>query len=228
MNTPLLIVSATGMEIKTILSLLNMEDSDVPSFQKTTYRDTEIHVLITGIGILPMTHHLTLALSKTNYRCVVNAGIAGAVNPSLENGDVVLVTHDCLPELALDTPAGLQPLSLPKNISPVAISMFFEALHTVDSEILSSLPQVTGITVQTVTGTTKRLDFMRKTFNPGTESMEGAAFLYVCNALGQPCAQVRSISNPAGCANKDQWNMEKAVKSLHNVLIAFLEEQGGL
>ncbi len=55
------------------------------------------------------------------------------------------------------------------------------------------------------------IQFYRDTFNPVTESMEGAALHYVCLMEKIPFLQIRSISNYIGERNKKKWDMMDSI-----------------
>jgi futalosine hydrolase len=55
-------------------------------------------------------------------------------------------------------------------------------------------------------------------FKPDIESMEGAAFHYVCLSLGVPFLQIRSISNRVGERDKRKWEMKTAIANLNRAL----------
>jgi futalosine hydrolase len=54
------------------------------------------------------------------------------------------------------------------------------------------------------------------------ESMEGAAFHYVCLQEGMPFAQVRAISNYVTPRDKSQWQMKDAIVNLNKWVIGFI------
>lgn len=57
---------------------------------------------------------------------------------------------------------------------------------------------------------------------PVVESMEGAAFHYVCLQQQIPFIQLRSISNEIGERDKSKWEMKKAITQLNEKLIDLL------
>ena len=52
-------------------------------------------------------------------------------------------------------------------------------------------------------------------FNPGIESMEGAALHYVCLLQKVSFLQLRSISNMVGERDKSKWAMKEAINNLN-------------
>ena len=68
------------------------------------------------------------------------------------------------------------------------------------------------------------IKFYRETFNPVTESMEGAALHYICLMENVPYIQLRSISNYIGERNKKKWDMQDSINNLNNALIKLIEK----
>ena len=66
------------------------------------------------------------------------------------------------------------------------------------------------------------IQFYRDTFDPVTESMEGAALHYVCLMENIPFLQIRSISNYIGERNKKKWDMNQSIYDLNNALVSII------
>ena len=56
------------------------------------------------------------------------------------------------------------------------------------------------------------------------ESLEGAAFHFVCLHEQLPFLQLRAISNIVGERNKKNWHLKEAVHNLNNKLITLIKE----
>ncbi len=59
---------------------------------------------------------------------------------------------------------------------------------------------------------------VRQKYNAHLETMEGAAFHYVCLQKEIPFLQIRGISNYVGERDKSKWKMEEAIDNLCNSL----------
>jgi futalosine hydrolase len=79
---------------------------------------------------------------------------------------------------------------------------------------LNSLPQVHGVTVNTVHGNDASIARVTERFKPDVESMEGAAFMYACLIHGVPFAQVRAVSNVVERRNRAAWKLNEAIAEL--------------
>lgn len=89
-----------------------------------------------------------------------------------------------------------------------------------------NLPIVHAISVDEITTNPKRRDDYISKYHPILESMEGAAFHFVCLQLGIPFLQVRSISNYVGERDKLKWDFPNALKNLNHRMISILENLG--
>ena len=68
--------------------------------------------------------------------------------------------------------------------------------------------------MNTVHGNMASIEKVIKKYKPEIESMEGAAFFYVCEKENIPSIQLRAISNYVERRNKDNWNIPLALQNL--------------
>ena len=163
------------------------------------------NILITGVGMLNTAHHLTKELLAKKYDLVINMGVAGAFNNTLNIGDVVEVIEDNISELGAED--GVE------FLNPNQMGLLLET--TFKSKGRTSLKQTIAITVNTVHGNETSISKIKERLNPDVESMEGAACFMVCEQFNVPCIQVRAISNRVEKRNKENWNMPLAIKNLN-------------
>jgi futalosine hydrolase len=208
----LLIVAATEAEIR-------------PFTTAPKEKGCNAEVLITGVGMVATTYALTKHLQSTRYDLVLQAGVGGSYNRDLALGDVVFVTNDQFGDLGAEDHANyldiFQMGLLDKNNLPFTDGKLYTPILPVHSNI--SLPKVSGITVNTVSGNEPTIKMMTEKYGCAVESMEGAAFHYVCLQENVPFAQVRAISNYVTPRDKSQWKMKEAITNLNNWLIDFIE-----
>jgi futalosine hydrolase len=205
----ILLVAATKMEIEPFLrQKINAE------------------VLITGIGIAPAVFHLTRKLSANKYDCVIQAGIAGAFVPEFSLGDVFLIKSDAFADSGIEENGTFQTLFeagfLPKNEYPYADGMLVNHNPLLEDH---DLPLARAVTVHQITSDPRRNQWVQSRFSAELESMEGAAFHYVCLQQRIDFLQVRAISNFVGERNKEKWEMENAVENLNRSLLAIIKDQ---
>jgi len=60
-------------------------------------------------------------------------------------------------------------------------------------------------------------------FHPDIETMEGAAFFYVCAMERVPCLQLRAISNRVERRNRGAWKIDLALANLSLGVHSFLD-----
>ena len=80
-----------------------------------------------------------------------------------------------------------------------------------------------AVTVQTVSGLPEKTKQLIKGFMPQIESMEGAAFFYVCILEDLPFIELRSVSNEVGERDRSKWNITLALDSLNKANKKLLE-----
>ena len=78
--------------------------------------------------------------------------------------------------------------------------------------------------MNTVHGNESSIAKIKERLNPQVETMEGAAFLMVCQKEKIPALQLRAISNYVELRNKENWNVALALKNLHDVVFMVLNQ----
>lgn len=181
-------------------------------------------ILITGVGSPATIYHLTKRIQLIDYDLVIQAGIAGSFDHTIQLGTVVLVKEDTFADVGIKTVAGLSTIfeeGFADKDQPPYINGWLKNTNG----LLDSLayPQVTGITINTITD--NREDIMRQAakFHPQIETMEGAALHYVCLMEEVPFLQIRSLSNYIGERDKSKWNMKAAIQQLNKELQGLYE-----
>lgn len=208
-----LIVAATYHEVKPFLR--HYQQMEVQRIYKFKTSENNISVLITGVGMIATTFELSQYLFENNhFDLVINVGIAGAFHPKLMIGDTVLIHEDCFSEMGAESPNGFIPigdlgLGFKNNIINNTI---------INNEFLEKLPLCKAITVNKVHGLTASIVETEILFSADIESMEGAAFAYVCQELKLDYIQMRSISNRVEERNKENWNIPLAIKNINESL----------
>jgi futalosine hydrolase len=181
-------------------------------------RTDNITVANTGIGIASTVYHLTKLL-KNRYDLVLNIGIAGSFSDRLTIGDVVAVYSETFGDFGVAANDGFH-TCFEENIIPADMFPFTNGtLISENAEKISRdmlIPAVKAVTNNTVSGEATLIKRMKDKFAPDVETMEGAAFFYVCINENIPFAEIRSISNMVEPRDKSKWNIPLAVKNLSN------------
>lgn len=208
----ILLVAATKAEIAPLLKNLKAKKKDKNLFSFSSGRN-RMDVLITGVGIANTAFRLGKIFASNRYDLAINAGIAGSFRKDLPLGIVVNVTSDCFADFGAED--GERMLTA-KEIGLVKAFCFKST--GLSNKIIKALPEVKGITVNTVHGNNASITRVRREFDPDVESMEGAAFLLACDEENIRCIQVRTISNYVERRNRKSWKIEKAIKNLNEAL----------
>ena len=193
------------------------------TFLKGTYRSIEIFFHITGVGMVATSMGTTIMLMGEEVDLVLNLGVCGSFNKNLEIGAVVNVIEDRLSEMGVEDGhefKSFEELGFENMVeSDVVIK---ENLNEYNNYVIDLLPKVNGITVNTVHGNEASIEKVVKLFHPMVESMEGAAFMYVCHNFSVTYAQIRAVSNFVERRNRNNWNLHLAIENLNNKVIEIL------
>lgn len=215
----ILIVSATQFEVKPLLEYLQIQPSAPGIYNAARpVNGHDVQVLITGIGMVNTAYAMG-RYGNGAYDLIINAGVCGAFDRSVPPGTLVHVTEDVLSEMGAEDGDGFLTygqMGLPGEYR-------FSGRLSDSFGALASLKQVKGITVNTVHGNERSIDWIKQLYSPDVESMEGAAFFAACPDAGN-VAQVRSISNHVEKRDKSKWQMPLAIKNLNDFLIEFINE----
>ncbi len=207
----MLLVAATTLEIAPLLSQMQQEAVFSPQYSRYTFEKKEIDVLITGVGMVATAFALGRVLEKQRYKLVVNAGICGSFNKNLPIGQVVTVSSDYFPELGAENGEEFLNLSELGLEKPENLKFYAKPIKT-------TLPDVSGATVNTAHGNQTSIERFLKQHPVDVESMEGAAVFYACKQANIGCVQIRAISNEVETRDKSKWNIPLAVRNLNDFL----------
>ena len=98
-------------------------------------------------------------------------------------------------------------------------SFFGKQIKTINypfnHSLIRKLPEVKGITVNTVHGNLNSINKIIKQYNPDVETMEGAAFIHAANEFKWPALQLRAVSNLVEVRNIKNWDLPLAIKKLN-------------
>jgi len=168
------------------------------------------------------TYHLTSMLSSDiSYDLILNIGLAGSFTRELELGTVVQVTSDKFVELGVEDDKEFVSASELGLVEDEEVVIHND--HSFKNDVIDGLVQVDGITVNTVHGNESSIARVMKRTACDVETMEGAAFFYVCQKEGQACVQIRAISNYVEKRDKSSWELDLSLNNLTTVVIDILK-----
>jgi futalosine hydrolase len=184
----------------------------------TIIRARSADLVLTGVGKASAAAAVARTLDPALHKCVVSAGVAGALPGSgLRPGDALCARESIFADEGVD--AGPEFISLDDMGFAPAPGLRIPG----DSDLLrnfsSRVDRVAPVaTVSTCSGTDERALALSRRWSAAAEAMEGAAVGLVAVRLGVPFAEVRVISNTTGNRAAQQWNLDLALRRLGEVL----------
>jgi futalosine hydrolase len=184
-----------------------------------TYGGASVTVCITGVGLPLTAFALGRHLATHRYDLLVQAGVAGAIDRQLALAQVVEVVSECFADVGVEEADGTFTSATAMGLIAADAPPFAQGRLWKGDTSAVFLPQVHGISVNTVHGQTESvLRTMAQYPFAQVESMEGAAFFYAALLSGCRFVQVRSISNYVERRQRENWRLHEAIASLNVVL----------
>jgi len=218
MSMKILIVSATDAEadaLKKIPELKSCRDGYVLG-------ECEISVLVTGVGCVATSWAMAKWLSANpSPDLAVNIGIAGSYRNEIKIGEVVVPVEDCFADSGIEDNGRFLTLAEAGLADPDKFPFKkgkIEAGNQFVETAINRMKPVNAITVNTASGTLQTIEKLFKKYNPDIETMEGAAFFYICSGEKIPFLALRSISNKVEPRNKGNWDIRLALDNLSGKL----------
>lgn len=215
----ILVIAATWMEVRLLADEMEFIEEKSHNLKEFRYGNMHVDILISGIGTTFTTFHLTSVLKDNKYHMVVNVGIAGSLTRDLEMGETVMVVADEFADLGIEKENEF--LTLFESGFVDANEFPFEngLLKASDGIEIPGIKKVRGITTNKSHGRNTSIMEITGKYSAQVETMEGAAIFYVCNWLGVPCFQIRSISNYVEPRDAARWNIPLALENLKNSIV---------
>ena len=174
--------------------------------------------IVTGIGSVATAWALTKQLSSgLVIDLAINIGVAGSYCDEIKTGDVVLPVSDCFADAGIETKSGYLTLAEAGLQDPDAFPFTSGRIVSENrfiSHAAGMLRTVNAVTVNTATGSENSIKRIIRKYNPDIETMEGAAFFYICRRENIPFLAVRAISNKVEPRVRDRWNVPLALENL--------------
>ncbi len=219
----ILVVSATLKEIEPSLKYFKISMQNNKKNLFTTFSNNEIIFFITGIGCYSVIYELTKLLAAHKFDILINVGIAGSYNKNLKIGSVVNVISEQIGDVGIDDNGIFKTIFEQKFINKNKFP-FKEGklINTNTFDFTSDLKSVKSLSLNTVSGSTNAIKKLKNKFDADIESMEGAAFFYVCISENQCFVELRAISNYVELRCKENWDIKKAIINLNHYLIKII------
>jgi adenosylhomocysteine/aminodeoxyfutalosine nucleosidase len=198
--TKLAIMGAMEEEIEPLLA--HFEKVNVVEFANNKYYEVshnglDIVIAYSKIGKVFATLTATTMIEKFGCDTLLFSGVAGAINPKLQIGDLIIADKLCQHDLditAFGHPNGFVPggkvfVETTKELRDVAMSVALENNIKVIEGTIATGDQFVH--------SSERKDFIESTFKADALEMEGASVAVVCDALDVPFFILRAISDSA-------------------------------
>jgi len=194
------IMGAMPEEIEPIISKLeNLKETKYAAntYYEGTHNGKALVVAYSKIGKVFATLTATSLLEKFECNTLLFSGVAGAISPDLNIGDLIIADGLCQHDLditAFGHPFGYVPegeVCIPSDVT----------LRNVAKKVAASkglvLKEGVIATGDQFVANPERKEWIGKTFNADALEMEGASVSVVCNALDVPFFILRAISDSA-------------------------------
>lgn len=225
----LAIMGAMQEEIDPLLAYF--KDYNIVEYADNKYYEVNykgLYIVIANSKIGKVFASLTASTMIQKFSCdtLLFSGVAGAVNPKLNIGDLVIAKQLCQHDLditAFGHPYGFVPGG----------SVFInssEKLNTVAKTVANenNLKVIDGIiaTGDQFVHSNDRKEFIEKTFKADALEMEGASVAVVCDSLNIPFFILRAISDSANMDASFDFDefLEKSAVISANYLIKIVDK----
>ena len=176
-------------------------------------------LLVTGVGLTATAYQLGKILATTTFERAVNFGVAGSFDLSIPLGTTVEVIADEFADLGAENNEDF--ISLFEMDLQREHDFPFSNGKLVpmgEWKNIGNLRKVIGASVNTVHGSAHSIAKFKQRSSAQIETMEGAAFFYACKMASVDSLQIRAISNYVEPRNRENWQLEEAIKSLTSYL----------
>ncbi len=223
------IMGAMPEEIEPIISKLeNLKETSYAQnrYYEGTYKGKELVVAYSKIGKVFATLTAVSLIEKFNCNKLLFSGVAGAISPELNIGDLIIADGLCQHDLditAFGHPYGYVPegeVCIPTDVD----------LRNIAKEVakLKNLKLIEGViaTGDQFVANPERKDWIGETFKAHALEMEGASVAVVCSSLDIPFFILRAISDSAdmdASFNFDDF-LESSAKISADFILSMIEK----
>nr|WP_304214382.1 5'-methylthioadenosine/adenosylhomocysteine nucleosidase [Fredinandcohnia onubensis] len=225
------IIGPMAEEIEILHSHMEVEATEEiagMTFYQGTLKGQNIVLVQSGIGKVNATMAAQLLVSQFNVDALINSGIAGAIHPDINLGDIVISTDTVQHDMD-ETAKGFEP-----GVIPGMETGYYEAdkeLIALAEEAAKNLPEeVHVVKARVATGdqfiaSAEKSEWILDTFNAYVVEMEGGAVGQVAYLNDIPYLVIRSASDDAGEEAVMKWEdfKQMAVTNSSTIIEGILE-----
>jgi len=197
------IMSAMPEELKPVLDQIQVvseEKFGIPQkFILGKYKNLELILCVGGIGKVNAAVSTTRLIEKYNPDIFIMIGVAGALNPNLKIGDIVIAKDAVYHDVDV-TPLGYKPGEVPETGiiwkgDEILVSKFFDICKNYLKEKKAFLGRIAS--GDQFIADKEKAKKIKETFNADAIEMESAAFYHTLNLYGKKGVVLRAISDTA-------------------------------
>lgn len=167
------------------------------SYYEATYKGKKLVIAYSKIGKVFSSLTASTLIEKFGCSKLLFSGVAGAINPELHIGDLIIADKLCQHDLDI-TIFGHDHGYVPEGAVFVETDREFrEIAKEVAKKNELTLIEGTIATGDQFVASNERKEFILSTFDADAIEMEGASVAVVCNALNTPFFVLRAISDTA-------------------------------
>lgn len=242
------IIGAVDKEV--FLLQNNMTEKEVKKVHGLTFivgklKGRNVVLAKTGVGKVNAAMAVTVLLISFKPTEVIFTGIAGALNPNLRLGDIVIASQTVQYDFGSLMPEGLQNWGMKNPINDKTNPIFYlsdsvllnSAINSANVLVINKIkigrkvwsPTITKGTVVTgdmfVASAVKSKE-LREKYNADAVEMEGGAVAQVCYQYDVPCLVIRSLSDSADENAKKNYDtfINIAATNSANLVMGLLED----
>jgi adenosylhomocysteine nucleosidase len=218
-QSPTAILGAMPEEVAMLegqLSKKNERSIEGVKFVEGRLMGRNVVIAQTGTGKVNAAMTTAILIENFHPKRVIFTGIAGAINPQLSPGDIVIAEKTAQHDHGIFTSSGLEntgavspitgrrnPIFFPADPALLQLAEYaaqnvaLEKIKTSEGERAPGIMKGVVVTGDIFVASPEKCEELRKTLGADAVEMEGAAVAQVCYQLGIPCIVIRSISDNA-------------------------------
>ena len=221
-----LVVSATKLEVEPLIQKATSVYLRPDGIIRLDICSVLCDLLITGVGIPSAMYCLASFLAGNKVPFAFHLGIAGSYRDEILNGSVVSIVEEEFGDIGIDQ--GLNFSTLFESGLAIPDKPPFKngkLIHLTSNNILvpDTVKNLKGLTINMVTSNYDTIRSRIDKFDADVETMENAAYFYVCLKHEIPFLSLRGISNKVGESDRSRWLISDAVQNACNSMIEILQ-----
>lgn len=227
--TKLAIMGAMEEEIEPLLAYfdkVNVVEFANNKYYEVNYKGLDIVIAYSKIGKVFASLTATTMIEKFSCDTLLFSGVAGAINPNLHIGDLIIADKLCQHDLditAFGHPNGFVPGG---KVFVETTKFLRDIAKKVATQNNLKVIEGTIATGDQFVHSTERKDFIQSSFKADALEMEGASVAVVCDALNIPFFILRAISDSADMDAGFDFDefLKSSAKNSADYLIQIVEE----